>query len=110
MKGGTTAAIRILDTATDGSRKEKAESVSRFPNLFSSKDGHPCYRHRLENDLSLFSSPYPLLSSCFFASCLPVFPLPSPPSFCRYLRLLRVSSSVQQLYVFLEYVWFPSFK
>ena len=43
-----------------------------------------------------------------FASSLPSFHFPSPPSIFRYLPLLRVASSVQQRRVLLEYVCFPS--
>ena len=38
--GGAIAGVRTLGTAIDDSRKETAESVSRFSNLFSSRDGY----------------------------------------------------------------------
>ena len=73
---------------------------NRFPNRFSSRDGHQVHYHRLE-----YGFLFPPLFSFFFLLAinvtvyLPLLPLPSPRSLCRYFPLLRVASSVQQLYV-----------
>lgn len=77
----------------------------RFPNRFSSGNGHPCYCHRLEHD---FLRVPPSLSFLIFASSLCLyfsFPFPAV-LMCRCLPSLRAASSVQ-LSFFLEYVWFP---
>ena len=103
MGGGATVTVLTLYNAIHESRKKKAKGMTRFPNQFPGRDGHPCYYryHRLEYDFLSFSPPL-LFSFLLMALSLPLFPFPSRPSLYRYLPLLRVASSVQQLSVVLE--------
>ena len=97
------AIVLTLDTAIVESRNEAPKGLARFPNRFSSRDGHPYYYHRMEYDF-LFSPVS--LSSCFFTCLSLCFIFPPTPSLRRYFPLLRVASSVQQLSVLLEYLCF----
>ena len=57
---------------------------------------------------SMIFSFLPSHSFLLFAMSLPLLHFPPTPSLCRCIPLLRVASSVQQPYVFLEYVCSPS--
>ena len=70
-RGADSGSILTLDTAIDESRKETAKGGARFPHRLSTRDsGDPCYYHRLEYDLiifSLFSLPSFLLLALFLS-------------------------------------------
>ena len=107
---GDSGSILALDTAIDDSRKATERGVAiinnRFPNRFSSRDGHQVCYHRLEYDL-LFS---PLIYSFLLLPCISLCFL-SPPRrhnagvFLSFV-LLRLGSSYMSFLI--EYVCFPS--
>ena len=100
MGEGPTPAILTLDAAINESGKDTVESVVRFPNRFSTRDGCPCYSHRLENDF--FSPPF-RLPSCFFFLSISLIYFPSPPSLCRHRPFLLLRPSSSYLFILITY-------
>ena len=84
-----------LDTAIDDSREQTTKkSVARFPNRFSSTDGHPYYHHRMGHDF-LFSPSLPCPSLSFvspprrpYAGIFPPFALLRAAGICPRVRML----------------------
>ena len=112
--GGATAAVRTPDTAIDESTKEAVASVSRFPNRFSSRNGHPWYHKILSPPgvrFSLLCFPFSP-RSCFFGIFFPCLCLyfftPPPPSLRRYLLSFVLLHSFVQQCVLVENLCFPS--
>ena len=78
--GGTDTWHRYLTRV--GRKRQRVCPGPRIGFLFNSREGHPCYYHRLEYDFSLVFFSF-LSSFVLFALSLPLFPFPSAPLLCR---------------------------
>ena len=93
--GSTTAAVTLIDTVADESRKKMADGMAWSPARLCSRDGKINYYGRLEYEFLAF-----VLCNLLFSF--------SPP-LSLYVYLLRVPSYVQQSSVTLsKYVFYSS--